>query len=74
MVCLRFFTVYGPRQRLDLAIYKFMKKNMNKESIQMFGDGTSKRDYSYVDDIVTGIYRTLEFISKADSNGKKYLK
>jgi len=58
--CLRFFTVYGPRQRPDLAINKFTKKIMNGETIQMFGDGTTKRDYTYIDDIVQGIILAIE--------------
>ncbi len=53
--CLRFFTVYGPRQRPDLAIHKFTKRILNGETIQMFGDGTTKRDYTYIDDIIQGI-------------------
>jgi len=53
--CLRFFTVYGPRQRPDLAIHKFSKMILNDETIPMFGDGTTKRDYTYIDDIIQGI-------------------
>ena len=58
--CLRFFTVYGPRQRPDLAINKFTKKMMNGETIQMFGDGTTKRDYTYIDDIIQGIKLAID--------------
>ena len=58
--CLRFFTVYGPRQRPDLAINKFSKRIMNGDPIQMFGDGTTKRDYTYIDDIVQGIKLAME--------------
>lgn len=61
--CLRFFTVYGPRQRPDLAIHKFCKKIMNGESIQMFGDGSTKRDYTYIDDIIQGIKLSIENLS-----------
>ncbi len=61
--CLRFFTVYGPRQRPDLAIHKFSKKIMNGESIQMFGDGSTKRDYTYIEDIIQGIKLSLENLS-----------
>lgn len=57
---LRFFTVYGPRQRPDLAIHSFMKKIANNESIPMFGDGTTARDYTYIDDIIEGIYATIQ--------------
>jgi UDP-glucuronate 4-epimerase len=53
--CLRFFTVYGPRQRPDLAIHKFTKAILKDEPIILFGDGSSRRDYTYIDDIVQGI-------------------
>jgi UDP-glucuronate 4-epimerase len=65
-VCLRFFTVYGPRQRPDLAIHKFMKKIINNETIPVYGDGSSKRDYTYIDDIVTGIVKSLDFMCEND--------
>jgi UDP-glucuronate 4-epimerase len=55
--CLRFFTVYGPRQRPDLAIHAFARKIRAGEPLPVFGDGTSGRDYTYVDDIVEGIVR-----------------
>ena len=58
--CLRFFTVYGPRQRPDLAINKFTKKIINGETIEMFGDGTTKRDYTYIDDIIQGIKLAID--------------
>ena len=54
-VCLRFFTVYGPRQRPDLAIHKFARLMAAGEPIPYFGDGSTRRDYTYVDDIVQGI-------------------
>lgn len=54
MVCLRYFSVYGPRQRPDLAISLFSRKILSGESIDRFGDGSSARDYTYVDDIVSG--------------------
>jgi len=56
---LRFFTVYGPRQRPDLAINSFFTKITNNEAITVFGDGNSIRDYTYVSDIVNGIYILL---------------
>jgi len=59
ITCLRFFTVYGPRQRPDLAIHKFTKAIFNEEEIQMYGDGTSERDYTYIDDIVDGIVKAI---------------
>lgn len=57
---LRFFTVYGPRQRPDMAIHKFVKKVHGGESIRLFGDGSSRRDYTFVSDIVEGITAALE--------------
>ncbi len=54
-VALRFFTVYGPRQRPDLAIHKFARRMLAGQSIPVFGDGSTSRDYSYVADIVSGI-------------------
>lgn len=58
-VCLRFFTVYGPRGRLDMAVHKFIKAIDAGEQIQRFGDGTTKRDYTFIDDIVDGIISAL---------------
>ena len=55
IVSLRFFTVYGPGQRPDLAIHKFTRKIWERGSIQRFGDGKTRRDYTYVEDIVQGI-------------------
>lgn len=60
-VCLRFFTVYGPRQRPDLAIHKFTALIDAGKPIPVFGDGNSGRDYTYVDDIVAGIVASLEY-------------
>lgn len=57
--CLRFFTVYGPRQRPDLAIRRFVENISAGRPIPVFGDGASGRDYTYVDDIVDGIVRAL---------------
>lgn len=54
-VCLRFFTVYGPRQRPEMAIHLFTRKIFQGEEILVFGDGSSRRDYTYIDDIVDGI-------------------
>lgn len=58
-ISLRFFTVYGPRQRPDLAINKFFKKIQNNEVIELYGDGTSIRDYTYISDTLDGIYAAL---------------
>ncbi len=60
-VCLRFFTVYGARQRPDLAIHKFSKQIWAGEPIQMFGDGTTRRDYTYVDDIIQGVRAAIDY-------------
>lgn len=59
---LRFFTVFGPRQRPDLAISLFLGKVARGETINKFGDGTTSRDYTYIDDIVTGVLRAYERI------------
>ena len=53
--CLRFFTVYGPRQRPEMAIAKFIRKAQNDEAISVFGDGTTSRDFTYIDDIIQGV-------------------
>jgi UDP-glucuronate 4-epimerase len=60
IVCLRFFTVYGPRQRPDLAIHKFTRLMAEGEPIPMYGDGSSRRDYTFHSDIVDGIMAALE--------------
>lgn len=62
VIMLRFFTVYGPRQRPDLAINKFTKLMLNNEEISMFGDGTTSRDYTYIDDIVYGINASINYV------------
>ena len=60
IVGLRFFTVYGPRGRPDMAPYKFMDAIHNNKPLTQFGDGTSSRDYTYVDDIVSGTKSAIE--------------
>ena len=62
VIMLRFFTVYGPRQRPDLAINKFTRLMLNDEEITMFGDGTTSRNYTYIDDIVSGIYSSINYV------------
>ena len=62
--CLRFFTVYGPRQRPDLAIAKFTKKILRGEPIDRYGDGSTARDYTYVDDIIAGIMGAINYDAK----------
>ena len=58
--CLRFFTVYGPAQRPEMAIHKFTRLIAEGKPITMFGDGTSRRDYTYVDDIIDGVLASME--------------
>jgi UDP-glucuronate 4-epimerase len=60
IACLRFFTVYGPRQRPEMAIHKFARLLSLGREIEQYGDGTSARDYTYVSDIVRGIVRAAE--------------
>ena len=60
-MCLRFFTVYGPRQRPDLAIRKFAKLLTEGKEIPMFGDGSTERDYTYITDIIDGIVGSLGY-------------
>jgi UDP-glucuronate 4-epimerase len=60
-VCLRFFTVYGPRQRPDLAIHKFMRSILRGQPIPVYGDGSTLRDYTYIDDILQGIEGALRY-------------
>lgn len=61
IICLRFFTVYGARQRPDLAIHKFARLISQGRPIPVFGDGSSRRDYTYIDDIVDGMMAALEY-------------
>ena len=58
--CLRFFTVYGPRQRPEMAIHKFVRATLAGEPIPFYGDGSTRRDYTYIDDIVDGVSRAIE--------------
>ena len=60
-VCLRFFTVYGGRQRPDLAIHKFSKLIWEGRPIQVFGDGSTRRDYTYIDDIISGVRAAIDY-------------
>jgi UDP-glucuronate 4-epimerase len=62
VINLRFFTVYGERQRPDLAIHKFAKAMLNGEAITLFGNGSTSRDYTYVGDIVQGIISSMEYV------------
>jgi Nucleoside-diphosphate-sugar epimerases len=69
VICLRFFTVYGPRQRPDLAIHKFARLMTEGRSIPFFGDGGTERDYTYVDDIVDGVDGALEWAANCRAWG-----
>jgi UDP-glucuronate 4-epimerase len=60
VTCLRFFTVYGPRQRPDLAIHKFAKLIERQQPIPIYGDGTMMRDFTYIDDVVDGTIAAME--------------
>lgn len=60
-VCLRFFTVYGARQRPDLAIHKFARLMTSGKPIPVFGDGTTRRDYTYIDDIISGVMAAIVY-------------
>jgi UDP-glucuronate 4-epimerase len=59
IACLRFFTVYGPRQRPEMAIHKFARLLAEGRAVEQYGDGSTARDYTYIDDIVEGIVRAL---------------
>jgi UDP-glucuronate 4-epimerase len=61
IVCLRFFTVYGARQRPDLAIHKFAKLISEGKPIPVFGDGSTRRDYTYSDDIIAGVRAAIDY-------------
>jgi UDP-glucuronate 4-epimerase len=61
VVCLRLFTVYGPRQRPDLAIHKFARLMSQDKPIPVFGDGSTRRDYTFVEDIVSGLIAAMHY-------------
>ena len=65
---LRFFTVYGPWGRPDMALFKFTKKIINGESIDIYNHGDMRRDFTYIDDIVEGIIRIQDVIPEVDNN------
>ena len=66
VLALRFFTIYGPRQRPDLAIHKFAHLIREGRSIPMFGDGSSERDYTYIDDILQGILASVDLLRRSE--------
>src|SRR5437868_2727507 len=61
VVALRYFTVYGPRQRPDLAIHQFTRRIYGGQPIDQFGDGTTRRDYTYIDDVIQGTMAALDY-------------
>src|SRR5216117_1782762 len=61
VVALRYFTVYGPRQRPDLAIHQFARRIYAGQPIDQFGDGSTRRDYTYIDDVIQGTIATLKY-------------
>lgn len=67
VINLRFFTVYGPRQRPDLAIHKFFKLLYSNKSIDVYGDGSTGRDYTYIADIVQGIESSMHYLDKHET-------
>ena len=77
--CFRFFTVYGPRQRPEMAIHKFTRLILGGEEIEIYGDGSSSRDYTYIDDVISGITKSLntvkgfEIINLGNSNTVKLI-
>jgi len=71
ITCLRFFTVFGPRQRPDLAIARFLRLIRDDRPIPMFGDGSSSRDYTYIDDIITGV-RAAMSVTTAEAGYRVY--
>jgi UDP-glucuronate 4-epimerase len=73
IAAVRFFTVYGPAQRPDLAIAKFMRLIADGKEVSMFGDGTSSRDYTFIDDIVTGVLAARDKVA-AQPRGSGYFR
>ena len=66
MIHLRFFTVYGPRQRPDLAIHKFTKLILDDDEIPFYGNGSTARDYTYIDDIIDGIMKSVLYLESRE--------
>jgi UDP-glucuronate 4-epimerase len=69
IACLRFFTVYGPRQRPDLAIHRFTDLIVRGQPVPMHGDGSSERDYTYISDCVDGVVAAVEWTGRPRSHG-----
>ncbi|WOC52108.1 hypothetical protein BPO_1461 [Bergeyella porcorum] len=66
MIQLRFFTVYGPRQRPDLAIHKFTHLISSDKEIPFYGDGSTARDYTFIEDIIDGITKSIRYLEEND--------
>jgi len=64
-IALRFFTVYGARQRPDLAIHKFARLISTDQPIPVFGDGTTRRDYTYIEDIIAGVRAAVDYTASS---------
>jgi UDP-glucuronate 4-epimerase len=64
-VALRFFTVYGPRQRPDLAIHKMVRQLFENQPLPIYGDGSTRRDYTYIDDILTGVLAAMKYTASS---------
>ncbi len=69
ILCLRFFTVYGPRQRPDLAVYRFTERIARGLPVAMHGDGSSERDYTYITDAVDGVVAALDWTGRGGGGG-----
>lgn len=72
IACLRFFTVYGPRQRPDLVIHKFARLLTTGQPLPVYGDGTSERDYTYVDDTVEGMVQAWQWLQRQEAATRVY--
>ena len=69
---LRYFTIYGPRQRPEMAIHRFVRRMLNGEAIPVFGDGSSRRDYTFVLDAVAGTVASLDRIERMTQGNRIY--
>ena len=72
IACLRFFTVYGPRQRPDLAIHTITALALRGAPVRMFGDGSSARDYTYISDVVSGVLAALEWTGRGEAGARLF--
>lgn len=70
IACLRFFTVYGPRQRPDLAIHKFTRVILEDKALPFYGSGSTQRDYTYIDDIIDGVVKAVRWASDRSGPAK----